>query len=147
MSELSLLQTMDNSSWKKPKDLELRITREKGHFREQVSGLHRGQPGSRGGKGDRDKSSSVIGKLPKEKEDLPKGFVRGWSPALLTTGGMASSGNLAIRDSLRGGGGQKFTQGFCARAEPGTRQAAVSHPTAGGPGGRWDCCQAWTRGR
>lgn len=133
MSELSLLQTMDNSSWKKPKELELRITREKGHFREQVSGLHRGQPGSRGGKGDRDKSSSVIGKLPKEKEDLPKGFVRGWSPALLTTGGMASSGNLAIRDSLRGGGrnshrafvpGQSQEQGRLLSATP--RQAALA---------------------
>lgn len=66
----------------KSKELELHITREKGHFRQQVSGLHTGQPEPQGGNGDRDKSSSVIGKLPKEKEDLPQGFVLGWSPAL-----------------------------------------------------------------
>ena len=55
--------------------------------------------GVTGRNGDRDKSSSIIGKLPKEKEDLPKGFVLGWSPALSPGVEMADSGKLAILDS------------------------------------------------
>lgn len=82
LSELSPLQMMGNSSQEKNQELEVHMTWEKGHLRQQVNGLHRGQPGSQQGNGDRDKSSSIPGKLQKEKGKLPKRFVLGWSPAL-----------------------------------------------------------------
>lgn len=65
----------------KNKDLELHITQEKGRFRQQVSGLHRGQPESQGGNRGRDKSCSAIGKLPEENQYLPDIYT-GLEPAL-----------------------------------------------------------------